>query len=383
MIYDVLYVDDEPDNLTVFEAACADRFSVLIASSAGQALELLRTHVVSVLLADQRMPQMTGLELLERARLEFPQVVRMLVTAYVDVKTAIDAINRGQVRRYLSKPWENDELLSTLADGVEYYQMRSKLGALERRLFETERVYSLGIITAGLARELAGPLNDKKAQIVRARSLVRGVIDTAPPESTRSGLRGQLLDSDEVLGEALVSAERVEDVVRGVEVPTGSTRRQDVNISEILRLTLRLMQSELRAAASVEVDVHPVPLISGSAAQLGQVILNLIVHALDTMAGTPRHRRALSIRLVNEEPWVVLEVSNSVSSDKVDFGSTAVDLKQGVEGLGLAISHSIVRDLGGRLHTEANATGGAIRRLRMPKSCNSSPLNSPPQKTPR
>jgi two-component system NtrC family sensor kinase len=375
MIYDVLYVDDEPDNLTVFEAACADRFSVLIASSAAQALELMRSHVVSVLLADQRMPQMTGLELLERARLEFPQVVRMLVTAYADVKTAIDAINRGQVRRYLSKPWENDELLSTLADGVEYYQMRGKLSALERRLFETERVYSLGIITAGLARELQGPVTDMRTQVSRARGVLRSVIESASPESTRSGTRGQLMDCDEILGEALVSAERAQDVVRGVQVPTGPSRRQEVNISEILRLTLRMMQSELRAAASVEVDVHPVPLISGSSAQLGQVILNLIVHALDTMAGAPRHRRALSIRLVHEEPWVVLEVGNSVSSDQVDFGSTAVDLKHGVEGLGLAISHSIVRDLGGRLHTESNATGGAVRRLRLPKSCTSSPIN--------
>jgi two-component system NtrC family sensor kinase len=375
MIYDVLYVDDEPDNLTVFEAACADRFSVLIANSSAQALELLRSHVVCILLADQRMPGMNGLELLERARLEFPQVVRMLVTAYADVKTAMDAINRGQVRRYLSKPWANDELLSTLADGVEYYQMRGKLSALERRLLETERVYSLGIITAGLARELTGPVGDLMAQVTRARGVLRSVLESASPESARSGARGKLLDCDEILGEALVSAGRVEDVVRGVEVPTGRARRQDVNVSEILRLTLRMMQSELRAAASVEVDVHPVPLISGSSAQLGQVILNLIVHALDTMARAPRHRRALSIRLVHEEPWVVLEVGNSVSSDQVDFGSASVDLKHGVEGLGLAISHSIVRDLGGRLHTEATATGGAIRRLRMPKSCTSSPVN--------
>src|SRR5262245_12500509 len=105
MTYDVMFVDDEPENLTVFEAACADRFSVLIASSARQALELLRQHVVCVLIADQRMPFMTGLELLERVRVEFPDVVRMLMTAYTDVKTAMDAINRGQVRRYLVKPW--------------------------------------------------------------------------------------------------------------------------------------------------------------------------------------------------------------------------------------------------------------------------------------
>ena len=61
MTYDVLFVDDEPDNLGVFEAACAERFKVLMASSAAEALELMRRHAVCVLLADQRMPHMTGL----------------------------------------------------------------------------------------------------------------------------------------------------------------------------------------------------------------------------------------------------------------------------------------------------------------------------------
>src|SRR6266545_784103 len=112
----VLFVDDEPENLVVFESACAERFNVLTAPSGRQALELLRTHEVAVLLADQRMPHMTGLELLELARAEFPQTVRMLVTAYADLKTAIEAINRGRVRRYLCKPWDDEELCATLTE---------------------------------------------------------------------------------------------------------------------------------------------------------------------------------------------------------------------------------------------------------------------------
>jgi CheY-like chemotaxis protein len=368
MTYDVLFVDDEPENLTVFEAACSDRFKVLIASSATQALELLRQHVVCVLLADQRMPKMTGLELLERVQREYPEVVRMLVTAYADLQTAIDAINRGQVRRYLKKPWQMAELMSALGDGVEYYDMRAKLCGLERRLLETERVYSLGVITAGLARELDGPVSAVAGHVTRARSVLRETLAALPPDSGAGAQRGKLLDIDEELGESLVATQRALDVVRGVEIPTGPAKRQDVDVCEVLRLTIRLLQSELRTAGSVELDVHPVPTVSGSAAQVGQVMLNLLVSALDMMAGTPRHQRAISIRLRYDEPWVVFEVKNSGLSNG---GELDPDFRLGPRtdpqrGLGLAISRSIVHDLGGELDTDTKTTGLAVRRVRFP-----------------
>lgn len=368
MTYDVLFVDDEPDNLTVFEAACSERFSVLIASSAAQALELMRRHQVLVLLADQRMPHMTGLELLARTRIEFPEVVRMMVTAYADLDTAIGAINCGQVRRYLKKPWENAELLAAIAEGVEYNQMRQKLSALERRLLETERVYSLGIITSGLARELNKPVEDLRERVARARGLVRAAAESVPGDSNGSAaLKARLMDSDEELGEALVGAQRALDVVRGVEIPVGPSKRQNVDMSEVLRLTLRLLQGELRAAASVELDVHPVPPISGSAAQVGQVMLNLLVHALETTAGVPRHQRALTIRLTHEAPWVVFEVASiapSHGSDRVPASGEFAGRNQ--KELGLAISQSIVDELGGKLHSEVIA-GGGLRRLKLPE----------------
>ena len=77
----VLFVDDDESNLVVWEAACAGRFAVLTANGAERALELLRTHEVGVVLADQRMPVTTGIELLERVRHEFPDTIRILITA--------------------------------------------------------------------------------------------------------------------------------------------------------------------------------------------------------------------------------------------------------------------------------------------------------------
>ena len=95
--YPVLYVDDERANLLVFRHNFSDQFTVLTADNGKEALEILRRENVAVLLTDQRMPSMTGVELAEKVQAAHPEVVRMIVTAYADVHAAIEAINRGQV----------------------------------------------------------------------------------------------------------------------------------------------------------------------------------------------------------------------------------------------------------------------------------------------
>jgi signal transduction histidine kinase len=368
----VLFVDDEPENLAVFEAACADRFPVLTASSAAKGLELMRTHEVGVLLADQRMPGMTGLELLEQVQAQFPQTVRMLVTAYSDLNTAIDAINRGRVRRYLRKPWDHDELHATLAEALDLYQMAAKVSTLERRLVETERVYSLGVIAAGLARELKNPVGAMNANVVRAREIVRSVATTTRADTRgASVVRAQLFDADEELAEALVGLGRILDVVRGIELPTREGAEETADLTEVLRLTMRLVQTELRSSASLELDVKPVPPVAGSTAKLGQVVLNLLVNALQAMAWEPRSKKMLSIRLVPEDGWVRFEVADSGPGIPPDLLPHVFDPfspagRDRGTGLGLAISRTIVEEIGGHIEAENRPTGGALFRIRLP-----------------
>ncbi|HXK19697.1 MAG TPA: response regulator, partial [Polyangiaceae bacterium] len=154
----ILFVDDDEANLVVCEAACGSDFEVLTASSADEALACMRRDEVGVIVADQRMPGTTGVELLERVRVEYPDTVRLLITAYSDVQAAVAAINRGRVRRYLRKPWEPDELRAELTDALDVCSMSRKLSALEVRLRETERVYALGVVAASIAHEMRNPM---------------------------------------------------------------------------------------------------------------------------------------------------------------------------------------------------------------------------------
>src|SRR5947199_2664373 len=117
----ILLVDDEPEILFSLRGLLRKEFELYTAESGAEALAILRQHPVHVIMTDQRMPQMTGVELLRRARGDCPEAVRMIFTGYADIKAVIDAINQGQIYRYLTKPWDPDELRAVLHEACEHY----------------------------------------------------------------------------------------------------------------------------------------------------------------------------------------------------------------------------------------------------------------------
>ena len=117
----VLFVDDEVENLRVFEMAFRRDFKILTARNATEGLEVLSEERAAVVLSDQRMPGMSGVEFLSRVREVDPHAVRMLVTAYGDFETLSTAINQGNISRFIPKPWSPDEMRHTLRQGIESY----------------------------------------------------------------------------------------------------------------------------------------------------------------------------------------------------------------------------------------------------------------------
>jgi DNA-binding NtrC family response regulator len=111
----VLCVDDDPRILHALKSALNRRYNVVCAGSGAQALELLAKQSVQIILLDQRMPEMSGLELLRQARTVAPNAIRVLLTGYSDLNAVVSSINEGEVFRLLSKPWSNEVLLATLA----------------------------------------------------------------------------------------------------------------------------------------------------------------------------------------------------------------------------------------------------------------------------
>lgn len=122
MKYKILVVDDEAANLRLLERLFRGQYQVVSALSGAEALELLSLHDVALILSDQRMPGMTGIEFLIRAAEIRPQVVRIILTGYTDVNALVEAINSGVVYKYVTKPWVNEDLLQTVQRALQHYE---------------------------------------------------------------------------------------------------------------------------------------------------------------------------------------------------------------------------------------------------------------------
>jgi DNA-binding NtrC family response regulator len=176
----ILLVDDEPEILFSLRGLLRKEFELYTAESGAEALDILRRHPVHVIMTDQRMPQMTGVELLRQARGDCPEAIRIVFTGYADIKAVIDAINQGQIYRYLTKPWDPDELLTVLREACDHYD----------RVAEGRRL-----------------LRDLRDYVARCQGLLDG-LPGGPPESARLDGTALLARLDRALAPVQGPAER-------------------------------------------------------------------------------------------------------------------------------------------------------------------------------
>lgn len=156
MTYKLLIVDDEMPNIRLLERLFHKDYYCLTASSGEEAITLLDQHEVAVIISDQRMPQMTGIELLKRSADRRPHMVRILLTGYTDLEALVEAVNCGLVYMYVSKPWNNDDLKLRVGRAVEHYENNKRqhsLSAINERL--TSRIKEMRL---GFVRAMAGLL---------------------------------------------------------------------------------------------------------------------------------------------------------------------------------------------------------------------------------
>jgi response regulator RpfG family c-di-GMP phosphodiesterase len=146
MGYKLLIVDDEPPNLRLLQRLFANDYECFMASSGPAAIKVLEQHDVAIIITDQRMPGMSGIELLKATAQLRPHMVRILLTGYTDVEALVEAINCGLVYMYFTKPWNNDDLklkVSRARDHYENNRNRNSLLLTNERLNQKLQAFTL------------------------------------------------------------------------------------------------------------------------------------------------------------------------------------------------------------------------------------------------
>jgi putative two-component system response regulator len=200
MPHKIMLVDDEPANLRLLERLFRRDYQVLTAPSGMEALRLLDQHDVALLVTDQRMSGMSGIELLQRTAEMRPHMVRIILTGYTDITSLVEAINCGQVYKYVTKPWSNEDLRQTISRAIEHYETTKARHELQ---FANQRLgLRLQEMTQGFVRAIADALDAKD-------DYVHGHARRVSAYSTAIGRR---LELDEVMLEQLQLAALLHDI---------------------------------------------------------------------------------------------------------------------------------------------------------------------------
>ncbi len=155
----ILIIDDEPANLRLLRRVLGDEYETFAAQSGPEGLEILRQEDICLIITDQRMPDMSGVQVLEASQAIRPDAIKILLTGYTDIQALIDAINSGNVYKYIQKPWDAEDLKLTVRRAVETYDLRRRNEQLVIQLQCT--LAQMEAMSLGTIRALADALDAK------------------------------------------------------------------------------------------------------------------------------------------------------------------------------------------------------------------------------
>lgn len=372
--YAVLFVDDEPHNLVTFRYAMDDQFNVLTAGSADEALRILESDEnVVVLVADQRMPKTSGVELCARAKVLRPDVVRMIATAYADIHEAIEAINHGHVVRYIVKPWRNEELAIVLETAIDFAHMQRTMQDMELRLLRAGQARVAVAVHDEVLHEITNPLTIVKCSIDRTLEIVDKVLeDGLAPEALRA--RALLLEAREEQQSAASAVDHISAVARRLQKrDDGAASGEDgaCDAARAVDSTVRIVRRQIERVAGLELNLEDEPLVQVEASAVGQIVLNLVLNAAQAIEAAKLGGRTIQVTLSSDDEDAVLVVSDDgpgISGELLPrIFDAYMTTRPGGSGVGLALVRDIAMRAGGTVRARSAEGEGSRFEVRLPR----------------
>ena len=353
---DILYVDDELDNIAVFEATFEDDFNVTTATSAQEALALLEKSHFPVVVADQRMPEMSGVELFEILRHRHPHTKRIILTGYIDSASMLDAINKGQVFYFVTKPWDRNVMISVLIRAIEAHDLAVSNMALTQRLVASQRCAMLGQVAARVAHEMGNQLC-----MLPLLELI---------EEKYSGHKDLVEMADLAWHVHQRLSALVEEVKAFVRFENEDFPTQPLPLAEAIHeLVAFLRFDQTLPRGQLTVDTRADPVVRANKVKLQQVLVNLVKNAADAIDGRPDGRITVALdRDGNEAVVSVADNGCGMTPETLSRIWEPFFTTKGAKGngLGLDISRRLIETHGGRIDCDSAPGVGTTFVIRLP-----------------
>ena len=376
----VLYVDDETQALKYFAQIYGDRFDITTACSADEALEIIEADPdrIAVLLTDQRMPGKTGVELMEIVRSRHPNIVRVLTTAYTNLESAIKAVNEGGAFRYLTKPWNEGEMIGVLLRATEYHAvMKDRDRLLNEKLSVLHR-----LIVMDRVRGLATMATAINGQVRDAWSALVGYMEQSPVSQRIQ------VQMEEIAGLNMVALARheAEAMVKTVQMVLNDTTgkstgdESSIDVSAIVREYAQQATSEL-SEDDLELTVENADQSESVEGDRGMIqrVLQIMVRRLSDVQELPSK---IKIEMKPSEDAVEIAVRGGFGAlepaQVASFFAAAIPLKKWPIGLDMDVlsCFMIAHHMGGHFRLELQSEFGPSLVVTLPRSSQS--LSSAP-----
>jgi signal transduction histidine kinase len=369
--YPILYVDDEPQNLFTFRYALEDRFNVITARNGHEAMDVLEREDVAVLMCDQRMPEMTGIEVCRRAREMKPDTVRIILTAYADMQAAIDAINQGQVLRFLTKPWKNDEMVDVLQSAIELVRMRRTVQEMQVRVLKGGHAPLIETLIRQIGSELQTPVSALEMNAEQVDDLLEaGLMSWDRVDRARELVETAHVAQRESIQPIQQLRTMVNRLARGQRLASLPSPVA-CDAVRVAQATARILGSVLEPRARLQLVISGTPVVPMDPADLGQVLLHLVMNAAQALETMPAVERSVITLHVGDTPAgaeiAVSDCGPGLSHDQLQrVFDPYYTTRQDAAGLGLAVVKHLVSSAGGSIVGESHPGRGARFVIRLP-----------------
>jgi signal transduction histidine kinase len=206
----ILYIDDEPENLRGFQFLFKSYYKIYVANSAEEGFEILKHIQIKLILADQRMPKMTGVDFFEQVSKIYPDVIRIIITGYSDVEAIIKAINKGNVFKYVTKPWDKEELKLIIDNALWSFNISAENKNLIKSLKDAN--IKLGEANQNLEQKV----KERTDEIMRQKQEIEEQRDLAAQQRDKIAQQNEALEKHQTQLEQLV-IERTADLIDAKE----------------------------------------------------------------------------------------------------------------------------------------------------------------------
>jgi C4-dicarboxylate-specific signal transduction histidine kinase len=326
------------------------------AESGQEALDLLATRAFPVVVADQRMPKMSGAELFGIMRSRFPHTRRVMLTGYADSKAMLQAINQGQVFQFIKKPWEQETVYSALVRSIEAYDMSISNMVLQDRLVVADRCAMLGRSAAQLAHEMGNQL------------CMLPLLELIEEEYSDKEDLVKMAAFARTMYERLVQI--INEVKAFVRFERETVVVQPMHVSEMIHELVEFLRYEKSLALTqLSVQVKADPHIRAHRVKLQQVLLNLLKNSAHAVRERPDGQITLSVDQV--EGRAVIIVTDNGCGMTADVAGRIWEpffTTKGEEGtgLGLDVAKSIIQAHEGTIECESAPDQGATFTISLP-----------------